>query len=202
MSTIVRSQTSTPSYRRVMAFIDGENLAFNFQTMLKSTSLVKNKDVIHREDVFVWHPFTILLHKHEILRASYYTFCVGDENKVSLIRSEIKSLKFEIDNYSQLPNNITPVVFKKDKQERKTKGVDIKLTVDILTNVFNNNLDTVLLVTGDGDFLPIIQEAQRNGKQVFLAAFKTGLNEKLLNYVDMFIDLDNIYFQSPEVLPH
>jgi uncharacterized LabA/DUF88 family protein len=51
------------------------------------------------------------------------------------------------------------------------------------------------LVTGDGDFLPIIKEAIRHGKQVYLAAFSTGLNKKLLNHVDHFIDLDKVYFE-------
>jgi len=69
------------------------------------------------------------------------------------------------------------------------------MTVDILSNVYYDNVDTVLLITGDGDFLPIINEIIRNGKQVILASFNSGLNKSLLNHVDDYIELDTKYFK-------
>lgn len=43
------------------------------------------------------------------------------------------------------------------------------MTVDILSNVYQDNLDTVFLVAGDGDYLPLIKEIRRFGKQIYLA---------------------------------
>ncbi|MEK0338540.1 MAG: NYN domain-containing protein, partial [Nitrosopumilus sp.] len=76
----------------------------------------------------------------------------------------------------------------------KSKGVDIQMTVDILSNVYKNNIDTVYLVSGDGDYKPVIDEVIRNGKHIYLAAFSDGLNPNLRHSVDKFIDLDKIYF--------
>lgn len=69
------------------------------------------------------------------------------------------------------------------------------MTVDILKHTYLDNLDTVFLISGDGDYLPLIEEVIRNGKQIYLASFSNGLNEDLLNKVDLYIDLDPVYFQ-------
>ncbi|MDF2451908.1 MAG: hypothetical protein K0S26_1412 [Bacteroidota bacterium] len=191
---IIPGTTSVPSYRRMMIFIDGENLVFNYQNTLKNNPQKLKDMVSHLQDVYVWHPNTVKATKHEVIRANYYTFAVGSDEQIASIANDIKQLSFAKDGRSILPFYLRPHVFKKDRRDRKSKGVDIQMTVDILTNVFNNNLDTVLLVTGDGDFLPIIHEIVRHGKQVYLASFSSGLNAKLLNVVDDHINLDKIYF--------
>ncbi|MDK2773190.1 MAG: NYN domain-containing protein [Flavobacterium sp.] len=188
------STRSNGNLRRLMVFIDGENMVFNFQATLKEKS--KNRSVIHKKDVYVWHPHTFNFKGYDVIRFNYYTFCVGDDKILEENKTEIKSLSFTKDIISVLPTSIRPSVFKKNKQGKKTKGVDIQMAVDILSNVYNDNLDTVLLVTGDGDFLPIINEIIRNGKQVILASFKSGLNKDLLNHIDDYFELDQIYFES------
>jgi len=74
------------------------------------------------------------------------------------------------------------------------------MSVDILTHVFRNNIDIVYLVSGDGDYLPVLQEAVRivKGKQVYVAAFSSGLNESLVTIADKFRLLDPIYFKLPK----
>lgn len=188
--------TPTPAYKRMMIFIDGENIVFNFQALKKDLPIT-NEGILHEPDTFVWHHDTIKdPYQFEILRATYYTYVVGDDNKCKNINNRIKNLTFSKDSNSALPNNIRPCVFKKNKQGTKTKGVDIKMTVDILSNVYHNNLDVVCLVAGDGDYLPLIEEVLSSGKQVYLAAFSKGLNPNLLNYVDKYIDIDEIYFKK------
>jgi uncharacterized protein (TIGR00288 family) len=98
----------------------------------------------------------------------------------------------------QIPSNLYPKVFRKYKN-KKAKGVDIQMTVDILTHVYQNNLEVVYLVSGNGDYLPVIEEVIRKGKQVYLAAFSSGLNKTLVHYVDKFINLDDVYFTQEVV---
>jgi uncharacterized LabA/DUF88 family protein len=62
-------------------------------------------------------------------------------------------------------------VFKKDKQGRKTKGVDITLTRDMLSHAFRGNYDVARLIAGDGDYLPLIEEVKRLGKRVQVCFF-------------------------------
>ena len=181
--------------RRLMVFVDGENMVFNYQSTLKDNDRTAAIGVIHNENTYVWHPHSFDFSGYEVIRVIYYTFCVGDDTKVEEVKSQIKKLSYVKDQNSVLPTYLRPSVFKKSKQGKKTKGVDIQMTVDILSNVFYDNVDTVLLVTGDGDFLPIVNEIIRTGKQVILASFEKGLNKSLLNHIDDYIQLDKTYFK-------
>ena len=58
-----------PSYRRMMVFIDGENLAINFKKYLKEGMLQK-EDVQYEENIYIWHQDSIKKYDgHEIIRA-------------------------------------------------------------------------------------------------------------------------------------
>ena len=153
----------------------------------------------------MWSKNTIRPFWNVIKRATYYTYIIGDDEKISEINKLIKTLVFNqyhVYNMRQpikIPEHLTPCIFKKHRN-KKAKGVDIQMTVDILTNIYQDNLDTIFLVSGDGDYLPVIQEALRKGKQVYLSAFSSGLNEQMVHIVDEFIKLDYIYFKSDDLL--
>lgn len=185
----------TPNYGRMMVFVDGENLVFRYQE-LEKTEMMPHVDVKHEKDIFVWHPETISPDLNIIIRVNYYTYLTGNKEKQDEIEAKMKNLTFRQASYVQSPNNIQPIIFNKLKKQRKTKGVDIQMTVDILNHVHSNNLDVVYIIGGDGDYLPLIKEVIRSGKQVYLAAFTSGLNKNLLNSVDKFTELDNIYFSD------
>ena len=160
---------------RVMVFIDGENLVFRYQDMIASGAKQKPQ-VIHRPNVLVWHPeATKFVANQQIIRATYYTYAVGDEGLITAVRQQIRTLGF-VFNLPLVANTLSPEVFKKPSQGAKAKGVDIKMTVDILTHVHQNNTDAVFLMAGDGDYVPLVQEVMRSGKQLYIAAFSKGLS--------------------------
>lgn len=72
------------------------------------------------------------------------------------------------------------------------------MSVDILSQIYLDNIDTVYLIAGDGDYLPLISEVIRMGKQIYLSAFSEGLNPKLEVMVDQFNLLDDTYFCKTE----
>lgn len=183
----------------MMVFIDGENLVFGYQSMLDRGWVPRKDDVVHVSDVLVWHPsFTHLVRLHEVLRATYYTYAVGSDPQIDAIRGQIKSLRFNKHRDSEFPNWLTPQVFKKDKKTAKAKGVDIQLTVDVLTQVHHDNVDTVYLMSGDGGYRPLIEEVIRSGKHIYLSAFSDGLDGSLVHRVDDFYCLDGTMFpQGP-----
>ena len=162
--------------------------------------LFDHYNVQYRKDIYAWSFPTVLPGLNVVLRATYYTYAVGSLELIDEVASQIQSLRFR--QYTVLGEHFTsalvqtlyPRVFSKPKN-RSGKGVDIQMTVDVLTNVYQNNLDTVYLVSGDGDYAPLIHEAQRMGKQVIVAALSGGLSPKLRLIADGFIDLDNAYFQ-------
>lgn len=176
--------------RRMMVFVDGENLVYRYQEMLKR-GYIPRDDIVHEPDVFVWHnSFTYIAQQHEILRVTYYTYAVGDDTRIATIRSTLRAQTFSKHMASLLPNSVTPCGFKKDARARSGKGVDIQLSVDMLSHVYRRNVDAVLLMSGDGDYVPLIDEVLRGGVQVFLSAFSDGLNSMLRERVDAIYELD------------
>lgn len=179
--------------RRLMVFIDGENLVFRYQSMLKG-GRTPIANVVHEPDVFVWRKSVTTNGDYDMLRATYYTYAVGDDLYISSIQEKIKNLPIHNEYTTTLPNKLTPMIFKKEKRAAKSKGVDIQLTVDVLSHVYNNTTDAVFILTGDGDYEPLFKEVLRRGKQLYLAAFSEGFNPRLLNLADHFYYLDDSFF--------
>ncbi len=65
---------------------------------------------------------------------------------------------------------------------------DVGIAMDAIR--FASKVDAVILVTGDGDFVPLVRYLQENqGCQVELLAFRESSSGKLIDEVDDFIDL-------------
>ena len=66
---------------------------------------------------------------------------------------------------------------------------DVGLAVDAITAA--PSLDTVVLITGDGDFVPLVQYLQmHNGCQVEVVSFGRSTSGNLKEATDDFLDLD------------
>lgn len=66
---------------------------------------------------------------------------------------------------------------------------DVGLAIDAIR--FSPSVDVVILVTGDGDFAPLLEYLKNNGKQVEVAGFGKNTSVKLKETCDYFYDLDN-----------
>jgi uncharacterized LabA/DUF88 family protein len=173
-----------------MVFVDGENLVFRFQEMLRSGRTPRD-EVVHEPDAYVWLPhYTFLAQQHQILRATYYTYAIGDDQKLSSVRHGLRQQKFARHEASFLPDNLTPCVFKKDSRSRSGKGVDIQLATDMLSHVFRGNVDSILLISGDGDYAPLLEEVRRASILVYVASLSSGFSDRLKDCSDAFSDLD------------
>jgi uncharacterized LabA/DUF88 family protein len=64
---------------------------------------------------------------------------------------------------------------------------DVGITVDAIR--LSPSLDTIILVSGDGDYLPLVEYLQNQGKQVEVCAFGETTSSRLREEVDDFIDL-------------
>jgi uncharacterized LabA/DUF88 family protein len=159
----------------MMIFIDGENLVCRYQEMV-ANGYVPRPEVVHERDAFVWYPpGPHLARQHVVLRATYYTYATGSDDNIKSIKERLKTLTYSRDPRSYLPNTLYPQVFKKTRREVKGKGVDIQMTVDILTHVYQNNLEAVCLFSGDGDNKPVIETVVRSGKQIYILHFLLDL---------------------------
>lgn len=64
---------------------------------------------------------------------------------------------------------------------------DVGLTVDAI--VFSEKVDSIVLVSGDGDFNPLIQYLTMKGVHVEVIAFKETASSKIIESVAEFLDL-------------
>jgi len=64
---------------------------------------------------------------------------------------------------------------------------DVGITVDAIR--LSPSLDAVILVSGDGDYIPLLDYLRNQGKQVEVMAFGETTSGKLVEVVDDFIDL-------------
>jgi hypothetical protein len=195
MGTIVRDG-GYQNRREWMLFIDGENLAIRARKYAESRGLCIPDGPNARKDVFVWfnggHPLAPRFSAYErpgqlATRGYYYTSLVGDEQVLASVRRDLWEMGF------------SPQVFKRDANLHKAKGVDIALTTDMLSHAFRGNYEIAVLVAGDGDYVPLVEEVKRLGKLVwvwFLADEKYGLNPALKLAADHFMDMTNEFLQG------
>lgn len=66
---------------------------------------------------------------------------------------------------------------------------DVGITVDAIR--ISPSVDTVVLASGDGDFLQLIEYLKNQGKRVEIIAFGKSASAKIKEAADEFIDLEN-----------
>src|ERR1043166_2840948 len=179
-----------PSSRNFIALVDGENLVFRYQEMLSNRKRHSNTEYI--EDVFVWHQYMGVAMGWSLLRVNYYTSATGSEDRIAALEKQISGVA--VPRSGEAPCQICPRVFKKPAKSQKTKIVDISIALDALRHSYHRDVEAIWLFSGDGDYLPLIKDIMRNGTQVWLGAFSSGLNPALPPSVDRFVDLDQWFF--------
>lgn len=66
---------------------------------------------------------------------------------------------------------------------------DVGIVMDIVK--LTAKLDTVILATGDGDFIPLLEYLQIQGQRVELVSFGKSTSSKMRELVDSHLDLDS-----------
>jgi len=79
-------------------------------------------------------------------------------------------------------------VFKDDSGNEVLEGDwDMGIAADMVRQW--KHLDVIVLASGDGDFVPILELAQEKGCRVEILAFKETCHSQLINCVDKFTEL-------------
>jgi uncharacterized LabA/DUF88 family protein len=69
------------------------------------------------------------------------------------------------------------------------KGVDLRIGLDIARFVLRERVDTVVVVTGDSDFVPAFKFARREGARVYVDAMGGTVKRTFLVHADVVLDL-------------
>lgn len=65
--------------------------------------------------------------------------------------------------------------------------VDVQIATDMLSMSYHNAYDITILITGDGDYAPMVEEVKRLGKLVENAYFEKGSSAHFQKACDRFI---------------
>lgn len=66
----------------------------------------------------------------------------------------------------------------------RQKGVDMRIGLDMSTLTLKRQVDTIILVTGDSDFVPAAKVARREGVEIILDPLGQAVNDDLHEHVD------------------
>ena len=161
------------SSERLAVLIDGANL----QTTARALDL----DVDYRRLLALFRG------KAHLVRALYYTTIVEDD-EFSSIRPLIDWLAYN--GFTVVTKSVKTFIDGDGRRHTKA-SMGVELTVDAL--VLAPRLDHLVLVTGDGDYTPLVAALQQAGKRVTvistLATQPSMVADELRRRADQFIDL-------------
>lgn len=66
----------------------------------------------------------------------------------------------------------------------KQKGVDMKIGIDISSLVFKKQINQIILIAGDSDFVPAAKQARREGIDFILDSMGQGIDANLFEHID------------------
>jgi len=157
---------------RIAVFIDGSNLYYSL------------KDLNIRKINF--KKLLSILSDKKLLTCTYYY-------NASLNRGIDEKKYWEqqkfFDILRKLPDfNVVLCRMRKHKKDGKisfdVKGDDVYLAVDLVSGAYENLYDIAVIISGDEDFVPAIQKAQKLGKKVINAYFNSTSSSYLKHICD------------------
>lgn len=161
---------------RTALFIDGANLY--------ATAKALQFDIDYKRLLVMFRS------KSKLLRALYYT-ALADESEYSSIRPLVDWLAYN--GYSMVTKSTKE--FTDASGRRKIKGnMDIELAVDAMQ--LSDQLDHIVLFSGDGDFRALVEALQSKGKRVsVISTLQTQppmVADELRRQADQFVDLADL----------
>ena len=191
---------------RTVVLIDGENLSARCNEMMRQGRSPR-ADTVIEGDHFVWNSSFLSEHLWDVLRISYHTSLVGDEDSISRCRAHIASIDYKcraevkglFENkqlYRTSSGRLIPQIKKRSSKSRKESVCDIAISVEALRACYRDHASKILIVSGDGDFISLYQEIMHSGKEVIVGALSSGLSSAVPLEVDHFVDLDPYFFQN------
>ncbi|MBS3171768.1 NYN domain-containing protein [Candidatus Woesearchaeota archaeon] len=151
--------------QRVGVFVDVQNLYYSAKNIYNSK--INFKELLK-----------IAVSGRELIRAMAY-----------VIRAEVSSEKTFFDALEQIGFEIKSKDLQVFFGGFKKGDWDVGIAMDAIE--LGPKLDTVVLISGDGDFLPLVQHLQRAiGCRVEVIAFGKSTSSKLIEGADEFTDLD------------
>ncbi len=157
-----------PSTERVGVFVDVANLLYSARNM--------------RISVDFGELLRFLKADRKLIRAQAYCPTSPEPYADQQFLQAVKGLGYRI----------TTKDYKTFSSGAKKADLDLDLCMDIVRMVDSQSVDTIVLVSGDSDFLPLLEYCSDKGVRVEVAAFDESTAAILRQSCDVFINLSLI----------
>ncbi|NJE10657.1 TIGR00288 family NYN domain-containing protein [Thermococcus sp. MAR1] len=67
---------------------------------------------------------------------------------------------------------------------------DVRIAIEAMELIYNSDVEVIALATRDADFLPIVNEAKRRGKETIVIGVEPGFSVALQNAADYVIKME------------
>jgi uncharacterized LabA/DUF88 family protein len=155
----------------VYVYIDGANFVYGIKTINKR----------YNDFMFDFEKFSNEMGRdYELKRVKYYNASL--KRRLNINKWDRQQLLF---NRLRKTINFEVILCKRQKRLNNLeeefysiKGDDIHLAVDMIMD--SKEYDKAILVSGDGDFTPLIRAVKKLGKEVEICAFKDVCSSSLI----------------------
>lgn len=144
---------------RAYVFIDAANILYSQQTLGWRVDYQKLKQYFKKEC--------------DLGAIYFYTGRVGDNHKQNAFIQ-----KLEVLGYSVKAKEVKRIKISRNAYEWKG-NLDVELTIDVLANI--QNFETLVLMSGDSDFAPLLDSVKKVGKRVLVMSTKGHISKELLD---------------------
>jgi uncharacterized LabA/DUF88 family protein len=157
-----------PSTERIGVFVDVANLLYSARSQRMSIDFGRLLDFLRGN--------------RRLIRAHAYAPTNPDPHAEQTFLSAVKGVGYRI----------TTKNYKTFASGARKADMDLDLCMDIVRLVDAGALDTVMLVSGDSDFLPLLEYCSDHGVRVEVAAFDDAAAMILRQSCDLFISLSQV----------
>lgn len=171
--------------KRVMVFIDGSNL---YHTMRANHSGVKLD--------FAKLATAVVGPNRELIRVYYYNAPVNQSEVPIMYAKQQKFFNMieRLDYYELRRGKLV-----KDHKTGKVreKGVDVRLSLDMLAYASEDLYDVAVLISGDADMVVAVKYVKNHGKHVELAFPQSSArSDELMSVCDKYQPFDNAFLKK------
>ncbi|GAC1384540.1 MAG: hypothetical protein NVSMB33_13050 [Ktedonobacteraceae bacterium] len=164
-SNISVSLPPFPSNERVGVFVDVANLLYSARNLRMTVDFGKLLDFLRGN--------------RRLIRAHAYCPTSPQPGDEQMFLQAVKGLGYRI----------TTKNYKTFSSGAKKADLDLDLCMDVVRLVDGRSVDCIVLVSGDSDFMPMLDYCSDHGVRVEVAAFDESMSATLRQSCDLFINL-------------